>query len=80
MDLHLTLESLNEVISLASDTMVSTLMKRFEIIEDKEVLKKITKEQIHEGMKHTRDLLVSAGRGIEPRIFVFKSKKDGKNG
>ena len=73
MELNMTLDSLERTLELASVRAVGKIMKRFEIIDNKDVLKETVKELLYESFRDTRDLLVSTGRGLEPTVFKFKS-------
>lgn len=72
MELNLTVESLNNLTDFASNKAVGKIMKRFEIIDNKDVLKKEIKELLYESFRDYRDLIVSAGVGLEPTVFKFK--------
>ena len=69
---------LNQIINLESSKVVGKVMKRFEITNSTMVLKSEVKELIYEGFRDARDMLALASKGIEPRIFDFKSTKKGE--
>lgn len=62
---QLLLESakLDDYSDKAAKTLVGKLMKRFEIIDDKEVLKKECKELVYEGFRYLNDMLKAYGTG-----------------
>lgn len=65
MEIKITRELLEKLISLESNKTVGILMKRFEIIDDKETLKKELKEQIYESYRNMRDLIIACGLAKE---------------
>lgn len=65
---------LEELTSINSKKLCGKIMKRFEIIENKEVLKKEVKELIYESYRDYRDVLVSMGHGIKKKIYKFKPR------
>ncbi|MCK9626556.1 MAG: hypothetical protein M0R23_08895 [Bacteroidales bacterium] len=72
MDLKIRHEYLLEVLDRESKNLVGKIMKRHEIIENKDILKAEVKELIYEEMRHIRDLLLAGGRGLEQKVFEFK--------
>jgi len=67
---------LNQVLSKEFPKLVGKLCKRFEIIEDKEVLKKELKELIYEGSREIMDIFEAYARGLE--VSYFNLTKNGK--
>ena len=65
---------LTEVSDFISRSLVGKLMKKFEIIEDKSVLKSICKETVYEEMRHLKEILLAVEYGRTMTIFNFKSK------
>lgn len=60
--LKLSEEVLNTVIDQEARKAVGIIMKRYEFIEDKEVLKKEIKEIIYESFRNVRDMLRINGK------------------
>ena len=75
MELKISEEYLNELIDYNARSLCGKIMKRFEIIEDKNVLKNMIKETIYEEMRHLKDLFLSANYGLEITQFKFKNKE-----
>ncbi len=74
MDLNLNIDYVCELLDYQSKKAVSEVMKTFEIVDNKEVLKKLTKEKIYECYRDLRDLLIAGGRGLEQKIWNFKPR------
>ena len=55
-------ESLNNIIDQEARKMVGIILKRFELIDDKEILKKELKETIYESMRNVRDMVRVVGK------------------
>lgn len=72
----LTEDYLQQVIDNVSASLVGKLLKRFEIIENKSILKSEARELIYEEFRHLRDILLAYEVGLE--ISIFKFKKDGE--
>jgi len=58
-----------------SSSLVGKICKRFEIIDNKEVLKSEIKELVYEEFRHIRDLLIAGGRGLEQNVWKFNNKE-----
>jgi len=65
---------LKELIDYVSSSLVGKALKRFEILDDKEAIKKETKELIYEEFRHFRDLIIAHNKGLD--ISIFKLKKE----
>ena len=76
MELKLKLDYLKELIAEESRKSVGKIMKRFEIIENKEALKREVKELIHEQYRDLMGRIIAGGRGIEQTVFKFKSQDE----
>lgn len=63
---------LEELLSYIGRSLTGKLMKRFEIIENKDILKSETKELVYEEIRHLRDLIESHQFGLNLRIFKMK--------
>jgi len=75
MDLQVRLEYLQELIDDESKSLVGKICKRFEIIPDRELLKKDIKELIYEEFRNFKGLLMAGGVGLERTKIIFKSKE-----
>jgi hypothetical protein len=73
---QLLLSYLDEVLSSESSKLVGKLLKRVDIITDKEFLKKDIKELIYEQMREIRDIFIAYSNGIEVQYFNFKTNKE----
>jgi len=71
--LTITVADLTEALDFSSRKFVGKLLKRHEIIENRNVLKKETKELSYEAFRDLKDLLISMGLG--GRISTFKFHK-----
>jgi len=69
------LKYLEEVISSEFPKLVGKIMKRFEILDDKESLKKEIKELIYESSRELTDIFYAYSKGIEVSYFKLKSKE-----
>jgi len=74
--LNLQEDYLKELIDYTSKSLVGKLLKRFEIIEDKEIIKVDAKELIYEEFRQLRDLILAHNKGLNISQFNFKTKKD----
>jgi hypothetical protein len=74
-DITVTPEYLKQSIDFVSSSLVGKLLKRFEILEDKDAIKRVSKELIYEEFRHLRDILIAFDAGHEIAIFKFKTKK-----
>lgn len=63
---------LKESVDYISSSLVGKLLKRFEILEDKNQIKAEAKELIYEEFRHLRDILLAFEKGREISIFKFK--------
>jgi len=67
---------LDQVFSAEFPKLVGKVMKRFEILEDKEYLKKEIKELIYESSREMQDIFYAYSKGLEVSYFKFTSKKE----
>ncbi len=65
---------LEDAIKYVGSSLVGKLLKRFEILEDKDMIKLEAKELIYEEFRHLRDILIAFDRGREISVFQFKAK------
>jgi len=70
---------LKELIDYTSKALVGKLLKRFEIIDSKEIIKVDSKELIYEEFRQLRDLIIAHNKGLDISIFDFKRPKPGEN-
>ena len=75
MKLEYDLKTLCDILDLEAQKTVGKVLKRFEIIDNKEILKKSIKELLYESFRDLRDILIALGRGLEPTVFKFKAKE-----
>jgi len=69
------LSYLNQVLSKEFPKLVGKLCKRFEILEDREALKKEIKELVYESAREITDIFEAYASGIEVSYFELRSKK-----
>jgi hypothetical protein len=60
--LKITEETLNYIIDQEARKTVGIVLKRYELIEDKEVLKKEIKEILYEAFRNLRDMIRVSGK------------------
>lgn len=65
---------LDEVVDFFGKTLTGKLMKRFEIVDDKETIKKLSKELIYEEGRRLKEILLAFEQGRQLTQFEFKSK------
>lgn len=70
--LQINKKHLDDIISFESKKIVGKILKRFEICNDTDFVKKETKELIYEGFRDLKDLLYAYDKGLEISIFKFK--------
>lgn len=71
MEYNISEKFLNEILSKSSRGLVGTLMKRFEVIKDREALKASVKELIYENHRTLRELIISFNSGVK---FISQPK------
>lgn len=74
--LKITEDYLKELIDYCGRSLCGKLLKRFEIIEDRNVLKDEARELIYEQYRTFRDLLIAHNRGLDIQVFKFKRPKE----
>ena len=62
---------LDEAVDKSSRSLVGTIMKRFEIFEDKNAIKVSIKELIYENYRNLKEILKSFNNGVK---FVSRDK------
>ena len=74
----LTNSFLDKIVGDSSRSTVGKILKRVDLFEDKEVLKKDIKELIYEEYRSLKALLEAHSDGLlDTRIVTFKSATDG---
>ena len=63
---------LNQVLNFCGSSLVGKVMKRFEIVNDKDTLKKEVRELIYEDLRQMKEILVGYAYGKEIKQFTFK--------
>ena len=66
---------LNELIDLQGRTLCGKILKRFELFDNKDVLKSEIRELIYEGYRQFKELLIAHNYGLKLTIFKFKEEK-----
>ena len=75
--LNISEEYLDELVTYVSRSLVGKLLKRHEIIEDKDLLKKASKEIIYEEFRNLKALIRAHSGGLNALTqFVFKNKEE----
>jgi uncharacterized protein with HEPN domain len=75
MLLKITPEYLEELINFESSKLVGKAMKRFEILGERDSIKKELKELIYESFRDIRDLIIAHNKGLDITVFEFKQPK-----
>ena len=73
---ELLLTYLDTVFTKEFTKLVGKLLKRVEILEDKEYLKREIKELIYESSREMRDIFLAYSSGLEVSYFNFKKSED----
>lgn len=68
---------LKELLDYMSKSMVGKLLKRFEILEDKDAIKAEAKELVYEEFRQLRDLMYAHNRGMNITQFKLTPQKEG---
>lgn len=68
-------EYLGELITYNSKALVGKILKRFEILGNKEAVKSATKELIYEQFREFRNLILAHDKGLNMTIFKFETPK-----
>jgi hypothetical protein len=71
-ELKINIDHLEELIRMSSTTTVGEVMKRFESIEDKTILKIQVKELLYEQFRNFKTLLIAYGLGKESIKLEFR--------
>jgi hypothetical protein len=73
MELKLNVEYVRDLLDYLGRTFVRKAMKRFEVIEDRNVLKGEMKELIYEEIRNIRNLLIASGEDSKHTIWKFNN-------
>jgi len=68
---------LDEVFSIEFPKLVGKIMKRFEILENKDSLKKEIKELVYESSREMQDIFYAYSKGLEVSYFKLTEKSKG---
>ena len=68
-------DQLNEIVDYCSRAACGKILKRFEIIDNKDTLKKEVKELLYEEYRTLKSLLKASGEGLSFTQFKFKSRE-----
>lgn len=63
MEIKLSEEYLKQVLDFTGSALVGKMLKRFEIHQDKNVIKAELKELVYEQMRHLKDILLAHNSG-----------------
>ena len=63
-----------ELTDKSASKLVGRLLKRFEIYNDKNIIKKAVKELIYESFRDLRDSLLVGNYGLENTYWEFKKR------
>ncbi len=69
---RVSIEFLDKILAESSKSLVGMVMKRFDIFDDKEAIKKSVKELIYENYRNFRALIKSCSHGVK---FISKPKE-----
>lgn len=72
MEIKITSEYIDDACGYVGRSLVGKLLKRMEIVEDRTVLKALTKEMVYEELRHLRDLFLAANPQSQITQFQFK--------
>ena len=72
-------EHLEKVINVSSRALVGRVMKRFEIFNNKDDIKRSLKELIYENYRETQALIESFSFGVEFKTRESKESKEENN-
>jgi len=79
MELKVSQEKLQEILNFEAQKTVGEVLKRVDIIDNKNYLKKILKELIYERYRDFRDMLIAVGLGLPGlSIHVSVNKEEKK--
>jgi len=68
-------EYFQELLDFIGRSTVGKIMKRFEIIENKDILKIEIKELIYEEIRNLKNLILAHDKGLNITQFNFKTKE-----
>jgi len=68
-----------QIIPFYASKLSGKMLKRFDLFEDKEILKKELKELIYENSRDLSEIFKAYAEGIEMSIFAFNNKNKEKS-
>ena len=74
-NLEISEEYLEELIDFCGRATCGKILKRFEIVPDRTILKGLVKELIYEGFRNFKDLLKAHNKGLHITQFNLKFKE-----
>lgn len=77
-EIVITEEYLKQIIDYVSSSLVGKMMKRFEILEDKNAIKASVKELTYEEFRNFTKILLAYKEGREFTAFQFKTNPQPK--
>ena len=69
-------EYLTEILDFVGRSLVGKVLKRHEIIENRDILKAEIKELIYEEIRNLKNLILAHDKGLQITQFNFKSSKE----
>ena len=75
-DLKVDFDYLKQMCDYSSTNLVGKICKRFEILDNKDAIKKDAKELIYEAFRDFRQIIVAHSMGQDIQIFKFKESKE----
>lgn len=75
-ELRISEEYLTELLDYIGRATVGKVCKRFEVIENRDILKVEIKELIYEEMRNLKNLILAYDKGLSIQQFVMKSPKE----
>lgn len=68
----------SQVLPFYASKLCGKLLKRFDLFEDREILKKEIKELIYEHFRELKELIEAYGQGVEMSFFLFNKPQENK--
>ena len=68
-------EYLTELLDFMGRSLVGKTLKRFEIIDNRDILKTEVKELIYEEIRNFKNLIIAHNKGLNITQFNFKTKE-----
>jgi len=74
--LEISEEYLGELLDYIGRSTVGKIMKRFEIIDNRDILKTELKELIYEEIRNLKNLILAHDKGLHITQFILKTPKE----